>query len=251
MKILNNTTQNICLTRSLKSIKHTFFFVVFMSVCFSANAWKARSDTTIYAGAWGGASYAKIMGYTGTTPLMGKAFGFQFCFQPNREISLKTGIGFIPKGFTKDYEYFDIYNNSVGFFATNYQFNYLNVPIGFSYNLGRNKFNVYLSLGIDIDILMKQITTAPLLPTLVNGNEVVNINTGNTDIYKLINLGVHVGGGVEYRIKPNIIAFADVKYMHGLNNILSVESIYSLKQRPLVVGIGFRIGIPLTTSVEG
>jgi len=173
----------------------------------------------------------------------------QFCYQPNREISLKTGFGFIQKGFISDLEYFDIYNNSIGFFPTNYAFNYLNVPLGFSYNLGRKKFNIYISAGFDIDLLLKQRTYAVNLPSSFNGNEVVNFNSENTDSYKKINFGVYIGGGLEYRIKPNIIVFADLKYMHGINNILDVSSIYNVKQRPVVAGIGLKIGIPLRYSV--
>lgn len=236
----------------VRTVKYGLIPAIFILCSLSSYAWKAKSDTTLYAGVWGGASYAKITGYTQTTtPLIGKAFGLQFCYQPSREITIKTGVGFIPKGFIKETEYFDIYNNSVGLFETAYSFDYVNVPLGFSYNLGRRKFNIYLSGGIDIDILLKQSTFAKNLPEQVNGNEVVRFDSENTDLYKKLNFGLYVGGGIEYRIKPNIIVFADVKYMHGLNNILAVDSDYIFKQRPVVAGIGLRIGIPVKYSVEG
>ncbi|PLX07560.1 MAG: hypothetical protein C0596_11600 [Marinilabiliales bacterium] len=220
-------------------------FVLFIST--NTFAWKLRTDTLVYAGAWGGASYSRIMGYTSTTsPLIGNAFGVKFWLQPKREFSFNTGIGFIQKGFISDIEYFDIYASSVGYYPTNYTFNYINIPIGLNYNLGQNKFNVYLSAGIDIDILLKQETFSPTLPVESNGVEVVNINAENTDMYKKLNFGVYIGGGIEYRIKPNFTAFADIKYMHGTNNILDVNSIYNLKQRPVIFGIGIRVGIPVT-----
>lgn len=224
-------------------------FLVLSFVNISSYAWKAKSDTTVYAGVWGGMSYANISGYSYTSTLWGKDWGLQFCYQPNREISLKTGFGFIQKGFISDFEYFDIYYNSIGFFPTIFAFKYLNIPLGFSYNLGRNKFNIYISAGLDIDILLRQKTSAINLPTTYNGNEVENIETDNTDSYKMLNFGVYIGGGLEYRIKPNIIVFADMKYMHGINNILDVSSIYNVKQRPMVAGIGIKIGIPLRYSV--
>lgn len=227
-------------------MKKIAIIIIAVFASLSSFAWKAKTDTTVYAGVWGGASYARIMGYTQTTtPLIRKAFGLQFTYQPTREITLKTGLGFIPKGFVAEVEYWDIYNNSIGFFPTNYSFNYLNVPVTLSYNLGQKKFNIYLSLGLDFDILLKQETYADL-PSESNGIEIVNINAINTEQYKSFNFGIHLGGGIEYRIKPNIIAFADVKYMHGLNNVLNVNSIYSLKQRPVVAGIGIRFGIPIT-----
>ena len=183
--------------------------IIILAVFASLNsfAWKAKTDTTVYAGVWGGASYARIMGYTQTTtPLISKAFGLQFTYQPTREISIKTGLGFIPKGFVSDVEYWNIYNSSVGFFPTNYSFNYLNVPVSLSYNLGQKKFNIYLSLGLDFDILLKQETYADL-PSEINGVEIVNINAINTDLYKSFNLGVHLGGGIEYRFKSNKRSF--------------------------------------------
>ncbi len=210
-------------------------------------AWKIKSDSTIYAGAWGGASYAKIMGYPGTSPLMGSAYGVKFWLQPNREFSFNTGIGFIQKGYVGPMEYFNIYNSSVGSFDTNFKFNYLNIPLGLNYNLGRKKFNIYLSAGIDIDILLKQQTYhTSLVPEKMNNIEIVRIDSDNTEIYKKFNFGVYIGGGLEYRFKPNFIVFADVKYMHGTNDILNVNSIYILKQRPIVFGLGIRIGIPVT-----
>ncbi len=238
------------LVKRSSSFAYLLLITFFVLSSLNSFAWRAKSDTTIYAGAWGGVSYAKIMGYTQpTTPLIGKAFGLQFCYQPNREITLKTGFAFIPKGFIKENEYFDIYNTSVGFYETDYNFNYLNIPLGFSYNLGRNKFNIYLSAGVDIDILLKESTMAKNLPERVNGIEVVNFNSDNTELYKKLNFGVYIGGGIDYRIKPNIIAFADIKYMVGLNNILAGNSIYIFKQRPVVVGIGIKFGIPLKYSV--
>jgi len=209
-------------------------------------AWKIKSDSTIYAGAWGGASYAKIMGYAGTTPLMGSAFGVKFWLQPNREFSFSTGIGFIQKGYVAQVKYLNVYSDSIGMFDTNFKFNYLNIPFGVNYNLGRNKFNVYLSAGIDIDILLKQTTFCPNLPISVDGAGIINTNGENTEIYKKLNFGIYIGGGLEYRFKPNFIVFADVKYMHGINDILDVNSIYILKQRPIVFGLGIRIGIPVT-----
>lgn len=232
-----------------KSVKILLLFI-FVLTSLSSYAWKVKSDTTLYAGVWGGPSYAKVMGYIGTTPLWGRAYGLQFCYQPNREISLKTGIGFIQKGFIAELEYFDAHYSSIGYYSTSYTFNYLNIPLGFSYNLGRNKFNVYLSLGFDVDILLKERTYAINLPTSVNGNDVQRIVIQNTDIYKKFNLGVYIGGGIEYRIKPNIIAFADAKYMHGLNNILDVNTRYIVKQRPIVASIGIKFGIPLQYSVS-
>lgn len=235
----------------MKSKKTVYILLITIGLLFSVNsfAWKLKTDTLVYAGAWGGASYARIMGYTATTtPLIGKAFGAKFWLQPNREFSFNTGVAFIQKGFVTDIEYFNIYASSVGFFATNYSFNYINIPLGLNYNLGRNKFNIYLSAGIDIDLLLKQETYSPLVPAESNGVEVVNINAENTENYKTFNFGVYIGGGVEYRIKPNLIAFADVKYMHGTNNILAVNSIYNLKQRPIVAGLGVRFGIPITVG---
>jgi hypothetical protein len=231
-----------------KSVKILLLFV-FVLTSLSTYAWKAKSDTTLYAGVWGGPSYAKITGYSGSTPLWGRSWGLQLCYQPNREISIKTGFGLIQKGFFSELEYFDVYNNSIGYYSTAYAFNYLNIPLGFSYNLGRNKFNIYLSAGFDIDLLLKQRTYAVNLPTSVSGNDVIGLDRENTDTYKLLNLGVYIGGGLEYRIKPNIIVFADSKYMHGLNNILAVNSIYNIKQRPLVFSIGIKFGIPVTYSV--
>jgi hypothetical protein len=223
----------------------TIIIIIFASL--NTYAWKVKSDSTIYAGAWGGTSYANIMGYTNpTTPIYGNAFGLRFWFQPTREFSLSTGLGFIQKGFSTDVEYYDTYSNSVGFYGTNFDFNYLNIPLGLNYNLGRNRFNIYLSAGIDIDILLKEITYSALVPPSQNGVDIVNDYIENTDIYKTLNFGVYLGGGFEYRFKPNIIAFADVKYMHGMNNIIDVNSIYIIKQRPVVFGIGVRFGIPIT-----
>ncbi len=229
-------------------IKKALVIFIGLTLSLSTYAWKLRTDSLVYAGAWGGASYAKIMGYTTPTkPLLGNAFGVKVWLQPTREFSINTGLAFIQKGFVADMEYFNIYNTSIGYFPTNYSFNYLNIPLGLNYNLGRNKFNIYLSAGIDIDFLLEEHTFySQEVPYKVDGIEINRIDANHTDIYKKFNFGVYIGGGIEYRFKPNIIVFTDVKYMHGTNNILNVNSIYNLKQRPIVVGIGIRFGIPVT-----
>ena len=219
-----------------------------MLISISTFAWKVKSDSTLYVGAWGGASYARIMGYTSTTtPLLGNSFGMKLWLQPNREFSINTGIAFIQKGYLADMEYFNEYGTSIGYYSTNYKFNYLNIPLGLNYNLGRNKFNVYLSAGIDIDILLKEHTYFTQdVPYKVDGILINRIDDSFTNLYKKFNFGVYIGGGIEYRFKPNIIAFADVKYMHGTNNIVNVNSYLILKHRPILVGLGIRFGIPIT-----
>jgi hypothetical protein len=236
----------------MKNKRVIHILLIALGLLFSVNsfAWKLRTDTLVYAGAWGGASYARLMGYTQPTfPLTGSAYGVKFWLQPTREYSISTGIALINKGYMAEIEHFNIYNNSIGFFPTNYSFSYLNIPFSLNYNLGRNRFNIYLKAGIDIDILLKQHSySTSQVPEKVDGIDVNRIDSENTDIYKKINFSVHIGGGIEYRFKPNIIAFGDVKYMHGLNNILAVNSIYNLKQRPIVFGLGIRIGIPITVG---
>ena len=212
-------------------------------------AWTIRSDSTIYVGAWGGASYARIMGYPNAPlPLIGNSFGLIFAYHANQEITLKSGISFIQKGFISSNEYFDVYNTTIGLYPTTYKFKYLNIPIVASYNLGRRKFNVYLSAGFDIDFLLEQNTYAELPLETDAGVAIDPFNIINTVSYKKINFGINVGGGMEYKIKPNIIVFLDVKYMYGLNNILNVNSDYNLKQRPIVANLGIRFGIPIKSS---
>ena len=168
----------------VNNIKYLLVFALSL-VAFNANAWKVKTDTTVYAGVWGGASYAKIMGYPqAMNPLIGMSYGLQFSYQPTREISIKTGIGFIPKGCVSDKEYFDIYDTSIGFFPTNHGFSYINIPFTLSYNLGQKKFNVYLSLGLDLDFLIKQETSSNDVPREYNGIEISNTNSINTDLYR-------------------------------------------------------------------
>ncbi|MDD4150398.1 MAG: porin family protein [Bacteroidales bacterium] len=226
--------------------KKLLILVILSALVLNTYAWKVKTDSTFYAGAWGGASYAKIMGYPNTTPLMGSAFGVKFWLQPNREFSFSTGIGFIQKGYVAQVTYVNTNDVLIGELDTDFKFKYLNIPLGVNYNLGRNKFNIYLSAGIDIDILLKQSLYCPEVSSLLKDGEFVNINWENTEYYKKLNFGVYIGGGVEYRFKPNFIVFADVKYMHGINNIYNVDVDYHPKHRPLVFGLGIRIGIPVT-----
>ncbi|MDD2635660.1 MAG: porin family protein [Bacteroidales bacterium] len=223
-----------------------FILAILSALVLNTYAWKVKTDSTFYAGAWGGASYAKIMGYPNTTPLLGSAFGVKFWLQPNREFSFSTGLAFIQKGYVSQVEYVNTNNGLIGKLDTDFIFNYLNIPLGVNYNLGRNKFNIYLSAGIDIDILLKQSLDCPEVLYLLEDGESVDITWENTEIYKKFNFGVYIGGGLEYRFKPNFIVFADVKYMHGINDSYNVKVDYRLKHRPLVFGLGIRIGIPVT-----
>ncbi len=222
---------------------------LFLSISASSFGWKFKTDSLVYAGAWGGTSYARIMGYLEPTkPLLGKAFGIKICIEPQREYNFNTGIAFIEKGFISDIDHYDVYGTGIGKYPVHNLFSYINIPLGINYNLGKKKFNVYISGGFDFDILLKQKAYSNNVPDKYNGIEVLKINTENTDSYKKFNFGLYVGVGVEYRFKPNIIAFADIKYMYGVNNILSINTYFDYKQRPITTGLGIKIGIPINLS---
>lgn len=216
-----------------------------------AMAWKAKSDTTVYVGAWGGVSYANIMGSTKPTFSFNDwCAGIDIEYRANQEIALKSGFAIINKGFKINSEYFDVDYNSIGEWTTTHRFSYLTIPIEGVYNFGKRKFNVWLSAGFHIGILAKQNTYATL-PQSVNGIKVDPIDYDNSSIYKKLNLGLTLGLGIEYKLKPNIVAFADIKYEHGLSKILKIDTIYMLKHRGYYAGIGIKFGIPINYRVSG
>lgn len=232
----------------MKRINKSVFFILFLSICLNSYAWKVNSDSTLFVGTWGGFSFSKISGYPITiSPYNGLCGGISIVFAANPEFAFRSGFSIINKGFCYYNSYFDIYNNPIGNYKTFNKFSYITIPADFSFNLGRKKFNIFLSAGFHIGFLTKQNTYANL-PETFNGNEVVPINVENTDAFKKINMGLNVGGGIEYKIKPNFIVYAEIKYEHGLIDLYTFDSDYIIKHRNYYVGIGVRFGIPISYS---
>ncbi len=200
---------------------------LFITLCFTiistcSFAWVGKSDSTVYVGLWGGISHSNIFGYSSTASALNLyAGGLSFSYQPNREITFRSGIGLLQKGFNDILITDNIDNDSI---ETDFIFNYINVPLSVSLNLGRKAFNVYILGGIDFDFLL---------------------DYKNQLNYSRLNFGFHIGGGIEYRLKPNIIFFADAKRMHGVRNIFNINDKYVGKYRNITASVGVRFGIPI------
>ncbi|MDD3860004.1 MAG: porin family protein [Bacteroidales bacterium] len=232
----------------MKRINKTILFLVLFPICLNSYAWKVNSDSTLYVGLWGGYSFSKISGYPlNISPYNGLCGGVSIVFAANPEFAFRSGFSIINKGFCYYNAYFDIYHNPIGNYKTFNKFTYLTIPADVSFNLGRKKFNVFLSAGFHIGFLTKQNTYANL-PTTFNGNEVVPINVDNTEAFKKVNIGINAGGGIEYKIKSNLVVYAEIKYEHGLVNLYAIDTQYIIKHRNYYAGVGVRIGIPITYS---
>jgi len=232
----------------MKRPNKAIFFLLLLFVCLNTYAWKVKSDTTFYAGLWGGLSFSKISGYPlNIGPYNGFCGGLSLTFAANPEFAFRSGFSIINNGFCYDNAYYDIYYNPIGDYKTFNRFSYITIPADISFNLGRKKFNTFIYAGFHIGFLTKQITYANL-PDTFNGNEVNPINVDNTEYYKKINFGINTGVGIEYKIKPNLIVIAEIKYEHGLTNLYATETDYIIKHRNYYCGIGVKFGIPITYS---
>jgi len=232
----------------MKIINKIVFFIALFSICINSYAWKVKSDSTIYAGFWGGSSFSHIDNFLGNTSLYsGFCGGVSIVFVFNPELAFRSGFSMINKGNCYQQIFCDVYGNSIGEYKTYNKFSYLSIPADLSFNLGRRKFNLFISAGFHLGILTKQ-TTYAKLPSTYNGNEVTPININNTDECRKLNFGINAGLGMEYKLKPNLIVYAELKYEHGFTNIYKVSSSYILKHRGYYAGVGVRFGIPITYS---
>ncbi|MDR2009065.1 MAG: PorT family protein [Bacteroidales bacterium] len=225
--------------------------LILLLICLSLKlfSWEVRSDSTIFLGAFGNYGFSKIIGYPGDINYMVKpGGGLVFTYNIHQEISLKSGLSFINNGFSVNQKFYDTMGDSIGNYKTYNEYTYLGIPLEFSYNLGRNRFNVYLSAGIEFNFLLKQHTYAKL-PSENNGVPINPYDINNKDLYKTFDFGFLFGIGGEYKIKPNIVVFTEVKYYNGLRNFLKNNTEYIFKHRGYSVYAGIRFGIPLRYSI--
>jgi hypothetical protein len=231
----------------------TFIALFFLGLGFTNHlkSWEVRSDTTLYAGFWGGLSYARIIGNDGNNkPLFAFNNGILVYYRPKWEFGFRTGINYIQKGFVHELEYFTTSGRSAGFYDTNYRFDYLNLPFNFNYNLSKGKYNVYMSIGIDLDFLMAHKIYSNSVPENFDNDIIIKTVYSGTDIYKKISFGFNYSFGMEYNLKKNFIIFSDIKFMHGTtDNYKAQNHIYFMKHRPTLINIGIRIGIPIKYTI--
>ena len=232
-------------------INKIFFFLLFILFSFNLKAWEVRSDSTLYINPWAGISYSNIMGFAqNASSLIALSYGIELEYRFNPELAFKSGVLLLNKGNKYLNEYFDIENNPIGEFKTYNKFQYLSTPFLLTYNFGRKKFNVFLDAGLSFNFLLEEKTFANL-PEFFNGVRVNPIDVRNTEAYKTFNFAFNLGFGFEYKIKPNILVFAQARYDHGVNKILKANTSYIFKHRGYYIGIGLKFGIPIKYSVAG
>jgi opacity protein-like surface antigen len=221
-----------------------FFILLLVCISLKSFSWEVKSDSTIFLGVKGSYRFSKIIGYPGEINyLIRPEAGVVFTYNMHRELSLKSGLMLVNNGFSFESVFYDMID-TIGIYKVYSEFSYMGIPLDFSYNFGRKKFNVFISAGMEFNFLLKQRSHANL-PAENNGIPVEPYNVDNIDLYKSFDFGFSLGTGCEYKIKPNIVIFAEAKYHCGIRNFLNNNPSYTFKHRSYSTSIGIRFGIPL------
>lgn len=212
-------------------------------------AWERQSDTTLLINFRGGVNYANITGFpTQTDRVFGNNFELIMTLHPNQEYSFNAGFGYIEKGFVVENQFYDIYGNSIGFYPTNYNFSYLSVPLTLQYNLGRRKFNPYITGGFEMNFMLTHRRSANL-PSFFDGVQVEPFDADFSDLGRGILFGYHYGIGLEYKIFPALIVLADIKVRKDFSSAYKSNVPLDFKHAAYTFNLGVKIGIPITFIV--
>lgn len=224
----------------------TLFFICFFLFSF---AWERHSDTTFLVSLKGGITNTSPIGLEiETETFWGFNSGLMFTLHLQQEISLHTGLGYLQKGFNTEMPYQNWLGDDIGMHPTEDRFNYWNIPITAQYNLGRRKFNIYITGGLDINILHKKIRSADL-PEVVDDVKIDPYEENLTERYKRTSLGYHFGVGAEYKFYPALSIFLDYKSHNDIGNIYSDNVKGNLKLKYYTINFGVKIGIPIKYDV--
>lgn len=226
-----------------------FFSVILLAYMLllgcSVFAWERQSDTTLLINFRGGINYGNISGFpTQPERIFGKNFELIMTLHPNQEYSFNAGFGYIQKGFIAEGLYSDIYGTAIGYYPTNYDFDYLNIPLTLQYNLGRKKFNIYITGGLDVNFLLSHRRSADL-PDRHEGVEVEPFDEDFSGLCRGVVFGFHYGIGLEYKIYPAFSVLADVKFRKDFSNAYLSNVPLEFKHTATTFNLGVKIGIPI------
>ena len=151
-------------------------------------------------------------------PKFGYTFGVNIIYYFRKKIVLETGILFSDKGErTKKLTFQNLpAGQSPNYYAYNFHYYYLDIPLKVDYYLLTKKIKMYLTAGLSCNILLTQKTT---LREGHDNTEVVR-NASNVDTKpNRINVAVLFGAGLNYKVNEKL----DLK----------VEPIYSRSITPI------------------
>jgi hypothetical protein len=108
---------------------------------------------------------------------------------------------------------------------------HLCVPVLFNYNFGKSsKWVPYANVGASVSYLLKSKVT-PIRVDVTDGNNQREIKEGEIDISsirKSINYNIVLGGGLKVKdILGRGYLLLDIRYSHGLNNVVKSKERYS------------------------
>jgi opacity protein-like surface antigen len=225
--------------------------IVLLIISVHAFAYERKSDTTLHVSASGGITYNTLRNYYNDYQYR-LAYNIHFFaeWQPTREFALRGGLSLLNKGFRQTASFSNIYNESFDTIQS-ISLTYLNIPLSVNYHFGK-RFNPYIGVGINFGILIHARQFARL-PETYNGAAVEPFEIDVKDTYNSIEFSLHALAGIEYRLKPNISVFAEVRYDYGLSNIFKGNNIVGgnhVKNNCIVSNIGVKIGIPIKYYVS-
>jgi len=124
--------------------------------------------------------------------------------------------------------------------ATDYSLGYLALPLNLRYDISRSTVPVYLFAGTTLGALLFATQTQGTTSTDVKGQ------------MRPIDVSLDLGGGIGYRISPNLAVLCDVRFSYGLLDDVKQDAVLALdswQQRAvkIVLGVTYTLN-PLAPS---
>ncbi|NLA25401.1 MAG: porin family protein [Bacteroidales bacterium] len=224
--------------------------ILFCFISLTSFAWERYSDTTIFISYSGGISFSSMKNFPAHEQRTGFGMRLNVEFKPSSEFLITGGFALSQYGYKYTSSLSDVLGNKFDT-TINVAMQYIGVPVSVNYNLGR-KFNPYIGVGFEPAIMISAREYAKL-PETRNGIELNehNINYMNQEYFKKFGFSVFAQGGIEYKLKQNISAFAEYKYSTMITKLYKQETIYgnNIKNKAWAVQVGLKWGIPITYKV--
>lgn len=169
-------------------------------------------------------------------PQWGYTTGLSVVYFFKKGLGMETGVYYAKRGEqSKVVDVSYLHFSSFLSYQYNYTFQYLGIPVKFTYQLSRKRINYFMNAGIGIELMQK--AEGEITNNFVDHSETTNF-VYERKSYELANFSAIVGLGISYKILENLGVSVEPSYTQLFTAVFPKDSV---KEYPF--SIGARVGV--------
>ncbi len=241
----------------VKYVKKILLPLLLVFLSLSSRAWIRQTDSALYISPYCDILYTHLRNHiygNELSPGYSMGFGTNVYFTQWQEFGFTAGLGYNSRKFNLDNSIavFNDIHEQIDEVRGYFDINYLTFPLSARYNLGK-KFNLYLDVGIRLNILLssEKYAMEDSLPPETNDPQSYRYDI--TEDHPSMCFSLQAGAGMEYFINSRFAVYMDYKYIQDISPLFVYKNLPQgtvPKMYAHTLKLGIRWGIPIKYSVN-